>query len=203
LNIANHTPETETSPDQVYQLITLLLSEDILYLLAINMHKIPFEGRKDSQFIFSNALRYKHSTTAAATPGAGAAAVPASEPIALHYLLSNRPQVIIALCNGYDRRESATPCGGILRDALKFDAVAALVLYDEPSPDGKMRNLEEVDTSKQSSGQGVFWKFFDWIVKSSFDVCADAFTTFRVSLEIRMQIPLAGAYIFVGDSHQT
>lgn len=68
-----------------------------------------------------------------------------------------------------------------MRDALKFDAVAALVLYDEPSPDGKMRNLEEVDTSKPSSGQGVFWKFFDWIVKSSFDVCADAFTTFRVS----------------------
>jgi hypothetical protein len=26
----------------------------------------------------------------------------------------------------------------------------------------------------------VFWKFFDWINKSSFEVAADAFTTFRV-----------------------
>jgi calcium binding protein 39 len=68
-----------------------------------------------------------------------------------------------------------------LREALKFDAVAALILYDEGSRDGKTRNLEEVDTSRESSGMGVFWKFFDWIVKSSFDVCADAFSTFRVS----------------------
>jgi hypothetical protein len=74
------------------------------------------------------------------------------------------------------------PCGSTIREALKFDAVAALILYDEPSPDGRGRNLEDVDTSKESSGQGVFWKFFDWIVKSSFDVCADAFSTFRVRL---------------------
>lgn len=161
--------ETETSPEQVYQLVSLLLSEDILYLLATTIHKIPFEGRKDTQFIFSTCLRYKNP---AHSP----------DPIALHYLLSSRPQTIIALCNGYERRESATPCGGILREALKFDAVAALILYDEPSPDGRGRNLEDVDTSKESSGQGVFWRFFDWIVKSSFDVCADAFSTFRVSL---------------------
>jgi calcium binding protein 39 len=145
------------------------LSEDILLLLANNIHKIPFEARKDTQFIFSNAFRYK-------APDA-----PASEPIALHYMLSSRPQIIIALCNGYDRRESAMPCGGVLREALKFDAVAALILYDEPSPDGTPRNLGEVDPTSPSSGDGVFWKFFDWIVKSSFEVCADAFNTFRVS----------------------
>lgn len=167
--ILQGTQETETSPEQVYQLITLLLSEDILYLLATNLAKIPFEGRKDTQFIFSACLRYKNPSS----PNA-------AEPIALHYLLSSRPQTIVALCNGYDRRESAMPCGSTIREALKFDAVAALILYDEPSPDGRGRNLEEVDTSKESSGQGVFWKFFDWIVKSSFDVCADAFSTFRV-----------------------
>jgi calcium binding protein 39 len=154
---------TSTSPDQIHQLISLLLSEDILFLLASTIHLIPFEGRKDTQFIFSNVLRYKTS--------------PDAPVMVLPYLLSQRPQVIIALCEGYDRRESAMPCGGILREALKFDAVAALILYDEPS--ARPRNLEEVDTSRPSTGQGVFWKFFEWIVKSSFDVCADAFSTFR------------------------
>ena len=72
------------------------------------------------------------------------------------------------------------PCGGVLREALKYDAVAALILYDEPNPEGKARNLADVDTAKPSSGQGAFWKFFDWIVKSSFEVCTDAFNTFRV-----------------------
>ena len=72
------------------------------------------------------------------------------------------------------------PCGGVLREALKYDAIAALILYDEPTPEGKPRNLAEVDTTAPSSGNGVFWQFFDWIVKSSFEVCADAFSTFRV-----------------------
>jgi calcium binding protein 39 len=162
------TKETDASPEQQYQLVNLLLSEDILLLLATCIHKIPFEARKDTQFIFSNAFRYKH-------PGSGA-----TEPVALHYLLQGRPQIVISLCNGYEYRESAMPCGGVLREALKYDAVAALILYDEPNPDGTAANLAEVDTAKASSGEGTFWKFFDWIVKSSFEVCTDAFNTFRV-----------------------
>ncbi|KAF2671124.1 Mo25-like protein [Microthyrium microscopicum] len=163
--ILQGTQETEVSPEQVFQLINLLLSEDLLYLLATNIHKIPFEARKDTQAIFSNAFRYKSSGQA--------------EPTALHYVLTHRPQIITALCHGYDRRESAMPCGGVLREALKYDAIAALILYDEPTPDGQPRNLAEVDTTAPASGKGVFWLFFDWIVKSSFEVCADAFSTFR------------------------
>ena len=51
------------------------------------------------------------------------------------------------------------PCGGILREALKYDAIAALLLYDEPMEDGKT---------------------LDWIDKGAFEVSADAFNTFRV-----------------------
>lgn len=163
---ADHVSETESSPEQVHQLITLLLQEDLLYLLALNLHKIPFEGRKDTVFIFSNALRYKMA--------------PQTDPLALQYIISQRPQVITALCDGYERRESALPSGSIVREALKFDAVAALILYDEPTLDGKGPNLAEVDTTSPSSGKGIFWKFFDWIVKSAFEICADAFSTFRV-----------------------
>jgi calcium binding protein 39 len=160
--------ETEVSPEQQFQLINALLAEDILLLLANSIHKIPFEARKDTQFIFSSAFRYKHPTASA------------QEPIALHHILTGRPQIVIALCNGYEKRESAMPCGGVLREALKYDAVAALILYDEKNEQGQARDLAEVDTAKPSSGQGAFWKFFDWITKSNFDVCTDAFNTFRV-----------------------
>ena len=156
--------ETEASPDQVHQLVQLLLSEDLLYMLANAIHKIPFEARKDTQFIFSNVFRYKIGG--------------ASEPLAPQYIVTQRPHIMTALCNGYERRESAMPCGSILREAIKIDAMAALILYDE-SADGKPPNLSEVDTTVKSSGRGVFWRFFDWIVKGSFEVCADAFSTFR------------------------
>jgi len=72
------------------------------------------------------------------------------------------------------------PCGGILKEALKHDAVTALILYHEPSEHGKPMDLGSIDTSQPASGTGVFWKFFDWIDKSLFEVSTDAFDTFRV-----------------------
>jgi calcium binding protein 39 len=76
-------------------------------------------------------------------------------------------------------------CGTILRQALQYDTVAAVILYDESQPDStkdQAVQLKEVDVTKPQSGNGVFWKFFGWINKGSFEVSADAFTTFRVSL---------------------
>ena len=43
------------------------------------------------------------------------------------------------------------------------------------------KGLNAIDRDRPQSGRGVFWRFFDWIDKSSFEVAADAFTTFRVS----------------------
>jgi len=160
--------EVETSPQQVHQLIHLLMREDILLPLAKCIYKLPFESRKDAQVIFSNAFRYK-------APG------PSShEPAILPYIVSQCPDIVIALCNGYDHRESAMPCGNILREALKHDSIAALIVYDEPQPSERSRGLQNVDPDVPASGQGVFWKFFDWIDKSAFEVSADAFNTFRV-----------------------
>ncbi|KAK8215504.1 Mo25-like protein [Phyllosticta citricarpa] len=160
------TPDADVSPEQVYQLVNLICSEDVLLLLAQNIHKLPFEARKDTQLIISNAFRYK-------LPGQ-----PQTEPPAMHHILSNRPEVIIELCYGYERRESAMACGGVLREALKHDAVAALILYDEPDRRGKDM-LAHIDPTVPSTGQGVFWKFFEWIDRGAFEACADAFNTFR------------------------
>lgn len=72
------------------------------------------------------------------------------------------------------------PCGGVLREALKYDAIAALLLYDE-GDDGKQLDLANVNPDIAASGNGIFWRFFDWIDKGAFELSADAFNTFRVT----------------------
>lgn len=150
----------------MFELLSVIIQDDLLYTLATNIHKLPFESRKDAQVIFSTAFRYKPAG--------------ATDPQVLHHVIQYRPEIIIALCKGYDRRESAMPCGGVLREALKYDSIAALLLYDEPMPDGKTRDLASVNPDLPSSGEGVFWNFFNWIDKGAFEVSADAFNTFRV-----------------------
>ena len=176
------TPDAETNPEQVFQMVAAIVNESLLPMLVDNIYRFPFEARKDTQTIISNVFRFR-------APGSSS-----SEPDALKEVLVRQPEIIVALCNGYERRESASPCGGILKEALKWDAVAAVILYDEPLPDGKTVNIfSEVDTTSQSSGDGVFWKFFKWIDKSSLEVSADAFDCFRMILTKHK--PLVAQYI--------
>jgi len=48
--------------------------------------------------------------------------------------------------------------------------------------------LKEVDVGCKQSGEGLFWNFFQWINKGSFEVSADAFTTFREVLTKHKQM---------------
>ncbi|KAF2625044.1 Mo25-domain-containing protein [Macroventuria anomochaeta] len=164
------TPDTEVNPELVFQLLSAILSDDLLYILAINIHKLPFESRKDAQVVFSSAFRYKPAGQ--------------TDPQVLHHIVQFRPDIIIALCRGYDRRESAMPCGGVLREALRYDAIAALLLYDEGDEDGKQLDLANVNPDIPASGNGIFWRFFDWIDKGAFELSADAFNTFRTNFEM-------------------
>ena len=157
------------------------MSDDLLYTLAINIHKLPFESRKDAQVVFSSAFRYKPAGQ--------------TDPQVLHHIVQFRPEIIIALCRGYDRRESAMPCGGVLREALKYDAIAALLLYDEGDEDGKQLDLANVNPDVAATGNGIFWRFFEWIDKGAFELSADAFNTFRVCAYLRacgLQLTKAG-----------
>lgn len=143
------------------------MQDDILYPLALSMAKLPFESRKDAQTIFSVVFRYRNPDSAS------------PDPLALKYVLENRPDILIALCNGYNERAGAMPCGFVLREALKHDGIAAIILYDEPMPDGRARGLRDVNPGTPCSGQGILWKFFEWIDKTAFEVGTDAFNTFR------------------------
>ena len=48
------------------------------------------------------------------------------------------------------------PCGVVLREALKHESIAAIILYDD-SP------VQTAIADSQGLG-GVFWNFFTWIV---------------------------------------
>ena len=130
---------------------------------------LPFEARKDTQTIFSHALRFR-------PPG-----YPSDkDPPVISYLVHHRPEILIELCRGYAQPQSAMPCGVILREALKFDVITAVVLYDQSKEGEPAVRLSELKPNLPQKGDGVFWKFFDWVDKSNFEVSADAFTTFRV-----------------------
>lgn len=72
------------------------------------------------------------------------------------------------------------PCGTILREALKFEVVAGIILYDQSREGEPAIRLNEVEPGEPQTGEGIFWNFFQWINQGSFEVSADAFTTFRV-----------------------
>ncbi|KAK5937391.1 Hym1p [Knufia obscura] len=176
--IVQGTTETPPQPDAVHALIHSIIQEDLLYDISKSIRLLPFEARKDAQILFSHILRFKPQNAA---PG---------DPSAISYLVLQRPEIIIELCRGYNHATSAMPCGQILRQALAYDTIAAVILYDESQPGTgeKAVQLKEVDVGRKQSGTGTFWSFFTWINKGSFEVSADAFTTFRDILTKHKQL---------------
>ncbi|KAI9928935.1 hypothetical protein AWENTII_001402 [Aspergillus wentii] len=161
------TQEIDTSPEQVQALVSATIHEDLLYELSRGIRLLPFEARKDTQTIFSHVFRFK--------PAHGNN----GDPPVISYVIHNRPEIIIELCRGYGFSQSAMPCGTILREALKFDVVAAILLYDQSADGEPAIRLSDLQPGVTQGGDGVFWKFFEWIDRGSFEVSADAFTTFR------------------------
>lgn len=177
--ILQGTQDTESSPEQVAQLVTSMINEDLLYLLAHSIRLLPFESRKDCQSIFSYAFRFKPANSLA------------PDPPALTHVLHRRPEVIVELCRGYGYKESAMPCGVVLRELLKqHEDVASIILHDESRENERATSIDEIDPREApaQSGDGVFWKFFPWIDGGAFEVSTDAFTTFRELLTRHKQL---------------
>ena len=144
-----------------------MIQEDLLLYLAKAIHLLPFEARKDTQTIFSYTLRYSPAPNVTI------------QPPAISHIVARQPEVIRELCKGYEHTESAMSCGSILREALKNEEIAIIVLYDEP---GIKLRIDLINDKEPASGDGVLWQFFAWIHHGSFEVNTDAFTTFRVGL---------------------
>ena len=145
-----------------------MIKEDFFYHLTRSIHLLRFEARKDSQTILSYALRFR-------PPGSTDEDTPA-----LAHVIDHRPEVIVELSRGYAHRESAMPCGAVLREILKHEHIAAIILYDESQRDGEPAiRFNDMDLEKLQSGTGVFWSLFDWIDNAAFETSTDAFSTFR------------------------
>lgn len=145
-----------------------MIHEDFLVVLAQSVHLLSFEARKDTQAIFSYVLRFRDPNSTA------------EESRALTYVINEKPEIVVELCRGYAHKESATPCGAILRDILRHEHIATILLFDESRGTKPATKIDEIDVTTPQSGEGVFWNFFEWIDRGSFEVSADAFTTFKV-----------------------
>ena len=161
--------DQDPKPGQVAELVQHMIDLNFFFLVAHFMHLLSFPGRKDAQTILSYAFRFRpESSIDDHTP-------------AMRNVVDDRPEVIVELCRGYDHKESAMPCGTVLREILKVKEVVMIVLYDESQGNAPAVTVREIDMDAPSSGEGVLWNFFQWIDDGAFEVSADAFTTFRVS----------------------
>jgi len=121
------------------QLSQEMYNSGLLLALLRNLHKIDFEGKKDAAQIFNNILRRQIGTR---TP-------------TVEYIITT-PEILFTLCKGYEHQEIALNCGTMLRECVRFEALAKIVLH---SPN--------------------FFDFFKYVEVSTFDIASDAFATFK------------------------
>jgi len=130
--------------DQQSDIVLAQLSQEmynsgLILLLLRNLHRIDFEGKKDSAQIFNNVLRRQIGTR---TP-------------TVEYICTT-PEIVFTLCRGYEQQEIALNCGTMLRECIRYEALARIVINSEH-----------------------FKNFFKYIEAPNFDIASDAFATFK------------------------
>lgn len=89
-------------------------STDLLYHLLANIQRLEFEARKDVVQIFNNLLRRQIG-----------ARFPTVE------YLCGRPEVLFAAFDGYKNEDVALNTGMILREMLRHEPLARILLHSE------------------------------------------------------------------------
>ncbi|KAM9396750.1 calcium-binding protein 39-like [Salvelinus alpinus] len=128
-------PHTET----VAQLAQELYNSGLLISLVENLQVIDFEGKKDVCQIFNNILRRQIGTRSPT----------------VEYFCSHQ-EVLFVLQKGYETPGSALNCGIMLRECIRHEPLAKLVLHSEH-----------------------FQDFFSYVEMETFDIASDAFATFK------------------------
>ncbi|KAG0742444.1 hypothetical protein G6F57_000030 [Rhizopus arrhizus] len=129
----------EPSPDIIAQLAQETYKADLLQLLILSIQKFEFETKKDVSQIFNNLLKRQIGSR-----------WPTVEHLCAH------EEILFHLLRGYEQPEIALNCGLILRECVRHEALAKIVLY----------------SSK-------FYQFFEYVSMSTFDVASDAFASFK------------------------
>lgn len=104
-----------------------------------NMAKLEFEAKKDLATVFNVLLRRQ---------------VGARSPT-VEYIARN-PSILDTLLKGYEQPDVALNCGAMLRECIRHEPLARLLLLSE-----------------------LFFNFFDYVELTNFDIASDAFATFK------------------------
>jgi len=121
------------------QLSQEIYNSGLLLLLLKNLHRIDFEGKKDVAQLFNNVLRRQIGTR---TP-------------TVEYICTS-PEILFTLCRGYEQQEIALTCGTMLRESIRYEPLAKIILHSDH-----------------------FYDFFKYVEVSTFDIASDAFATFK------------------------
>ncbi|KAH8103385.1 mo25 protein [Cristinia sonorae] len=134
--------EGEPIPELVAQLAQETYSTDLLYHLVNNLHRLEFEARKDVVQVFSQLLRRQIGSR-----------FPTVEYLSSHH------NVIFAAFKGYENEEIGLNTGMILRDMLKHEPLAKVLLYSEK-----------------------FYMFPHYIETTTFGISCDAYANLKETL---------------------
>ncbi|KAJ1994877.1 conidiophore development protein hyma [Dimargaris cristalligena] len=129
----------DASPEQVAQLSQETYKNDLLPLFVAQLSKFEFETRKDAVHIFNTLLRRQIGSR-----------WPTVE------YLSTQEKTLGNLVLGYEVPDIALNCGMMLRECLKHESLARIILYSQ-----------------------LFYNFFKYVELSTFDVASDAFASFK------------------------
>jgi calcium binding protein 39 len=125
--------------EECHELSTELQASGIFHLMNSKLNQLPFETRKDWGAVFRAIVQNNYGDIS-------------------DYLIKDENQgLLFSLLIGYSNPTIALHSGGMLRECLKYENIASIILYSND-----------------------FYSFFsEYLVNESFDVASDAFTTFR------------------------
>lgn len=134
--------DTDPVPELLAQLAQETYQTDLLLHLATHLGRLEFEARKDVVTLFTHLLRRQ---------------IGALWPTVDY--LTKTPTVLFAVFAGYENEEVALNTGMILRDLLRHEPLARLLLYSD-----------------------AFYRFPHYIETTTFGISCDAYTNLKETL---------------------
>lgn len=125
--------------ENVAQIAQEMYSSELFTDLIKQLPKLDFESKKDVAQIFNSILRRQIGTR---------------HPTVEH--LNSETGILFLLVNGYDNHDVALNSGIMLRECMKYEVLARVIIMDDK-----------------------FFSFFEYVEMSTFDIASDAFTTFK------------------------
>ncbi|KAH6904135.1 mo25 protein [Coprinopsis sp. MPI-PUGE-AT-0042] len=151
----------EPIPEVVAVLAQEMYNIDLMLLLVQHIARFEFEARKDVVQIFNNLLRRQIGSR-----------WPTVE------YLSSKPDIIFAALAGYENEEVALNTGMVLKEMLRHEPLAKLLLYSDQ-----------------------FYNFPHYIESTTFGISCDAFANFKETLTRHK--PMVAEYLDKHSSHHS